>query len=60
MDHFSRCVLDDRQPHTPGEEGLQDMRLIEAIYASAREGRPVKLEPVAGLDAFRGLPPEEG
>ncbi|AGP38864.1 hypothetical protein SCE1572_32880 [Sorangium cellulosum So0157-2] len=53
-------MLDDRQPHTPGEEGLQDMRLIEAIYASAREGRPVKLEPVAGLDAFRGLPPEEG
>jgi predicted dehydrogenase len=57
MDHFAQCVLQDRQPHTPGEEGLQDMRLIEAIYNSAREGRPGKLKPVAGLDAFRGPPP---
>ncbi|AUX45149.1 oxidoreductase [Sorangium cellulosum] len=60
MDHLSQCVLRDRPAHTPGEEGLQDMRLIEAIYTSAREGRPVKLEPVQGLDVFRGPPPEPG
>ncbi|MGK3987110.1 Gfo/Idh/MocA family oxidoreductase [Sorangium sp. So ce136] len=59
MDHFAQCVRKDKQAHTPGEEGLQDMRLMEAIYTSAREGRPVKLEPVAGLDAFRGPAPEE-
>lgn len=59
MDHFARCLLDDKRPHTPGEEGLQDMRLIEAIYTSGREGKPVKLDPVSGLDAFRGPPPEE-
>lgn len=57
MDHFARCVLEDRVPHTPGEEGMQDMRIIEAIYASAREGRPVKLEVASGLDAFRGPAP---
>jgi predicted dehydrogenase len=42
MDHFATCVRNNIQPHTPGEEGLQDARLIEAIYRSAREGRSVK------------------
>jgi hypothetical protein len=27
---------------------------MEAIYRSAHDGGPVALEPVAGLDAFRG------
>jgi len=26
-----------------GEEGLKDLRVIEAIYRAAREGRTVKL-----------------
>ncbi len=43
IDHMSQCVKADRQPHTPGEEGLQDQRIIEAIYASAASGRVVKL-----------------
>ena len=40
--------------HTPGEEGLQDQRIMEAIYQSARTSRPVQLPPVAGVDVFRG------
>lgn len=43
IDHMSVCVKDDIQPHTPGEEGLQDQRIIDAIYESARTGRAVKL-----------------
>lgn len=43
MDHMAECVMRDRQPHTPGEEGAQDIRIIEAIYESARINRPVKL-----------------
>ena len=43
MDHFSQCVMNDKTPDTPGEEGLWDMRVIEAIYRSAREGKTVKL-----------------
>ncbi len=43
MDHMSECVQKDLQPHTPGEEGLQDQRIVEAIYESARTGRVVKL-----------------
>jgi len=41
-DHFAQCILENREPKTPGEEGLRDQRLIEAIYQSCREGRPVK------------------
>ena len=54
MDHMAECVLTGRAPRTPGEEGLQDHRIMEAIYRSARENRPIALPPVAGLDAFRG------
>jgi predicted dehydrogenase len=60
IDHFSDCMMHNVQPYTPGEEGLQDQRIMEAIYASAASGGPVTL-PVADqskLDAFRGTPPE--
>ena len=58
MDHFSDCIMQNKQPFTPGEEGLQDQRIMEAIYQSARENRPVKLPVVAKKDAFRGPMPE--
>jgi predicted dehydrogenase len=54
MDHFARCILDDRRPRTPGEEGLRDHLAMEAIYRSAATGQPVPMEPVAGLDISRG------
>ncbi|MGI4875105.1 MAG: Gfo/Idh/MocA family protein [Janthinobacterium lividum] len=59
MDHMAECVRQNKQPYTPGEEGLQDQRIMEAIYQSARENRPVKLAAVGKLDAFRGTPPTE-
>ena len=34
-DHFSKCVLQNQQPQSPGEEGLTDMKLIRQIYKSA-------------------------
>ena len=54
LDHMAGCVLTGRRPRTPAEEGVQDHRLMEAIYHSARENRPVVLTPVAGLAPFRG------
>jgi len=43
MDHFSDCVQANKEPLTPGEEGLKDLKIIEAIYESGRTGKPVKL-----------------
>ncbi|CAN5146688.1 Gfo/Idh/MocA family oxidoreductase [soil metagenome] len=54
IDHMADCVIRDRRPRTPGEEGVQDHVLMEAIYESERSGQPVKLVVPAGLDAFRG------
>jgi predicted dehydrogenase len=34
-DHFSQCVLENKTPKTPGEEGLRDMQYIRAIYKAA-------------------------
>ncbi|HEY0513651.1 MAG TPA: Gfo/Idh/MocA family oxidoreductase [Thermoanaerobaculia bacterium] len=61
IDHFSQCVTEDRRPHTPGEEGLADLRIIEQLYASAQAGHPIALPPSHGLDVTRGpAPAEEG
>jgi predicted dehydrogenase len=43
MDHMSDCVMQNRQPLTPGEEGLRDIRLIQAVYESARSEKMVKV-----------------
>jgi predicted dehydrogenase len=43
MDHFAQCVVEDRQPATPGEEGLADMRVITALYEAIRTGGTVKV-----------------
>jgi predicted dehydrogenase len=43
--HFSDCILKDRAPEPSGDEGLADVRVIRALYKSARTGRPVRLEP---------------
>ena len=57
LDHLATCIRGNKQPYTAGEEGLQDMRIIEAIFRSAREGKRIELPRVAALDAFRGTSP---
>lgn len=57
MDHFSDCIINNKRPFTPGEEGLQDHLLMEAIYESAREGKPVKITRNAG-QGTHGAEPE--
>lgn len=59
IDHFARCVQEDVRPRTPGEEGLQDHLVMEALYESARTGRPVRMRPPETRDAFRGPEPED-
>jgi predicted dehydrogenase len=43
MDHFAECILEGKTPHTPGEEGLKDHQIMEAIYESARTSRIVRV-----------------
>jgi predicted dehydrogenase len=43
MDDFAACVRDGKPTRVPGEEGLRDMRIIDALYRSAATGRDVKL-----------------
>jgi glucose-fructose oxidoreductase len=43
--HFSHCILEDREPEPSGAEGLADVRVIRALYRSAKRNRPVRLEP---------------
>jgi predicted dehydrogenase len=43
MDHMSECVMQNKQPLTPGEEGLRDLTIIQAIYQAAQSGKTVKL-----------------
>lgn len=61
IDHMAQCVRENRKPRTPGEEGVQDHVLMEAIYQSAAAGRTVTLPPSQGLDVTRGPAlPKEG
>jgi predicted dehydrogenase len=43
MDHMSGCVMDNKEPLTPGEEGLRDLKIMAAIYEAARTGKTVKM-----------------
>lgn len=43
MDHFADCVLNDKPPATPGEEGLRDMVIVDAIKQAAWTGQTVKI-----------------
>jgi predicted dehydrogenase len=47
MDHFSDCIMNNKEPLTPGEEGLRDLTIIQGIYEAARGSSVVKLQPPA-------------
>lgn len=46
MDHLSECIQQNLSPRTPGEEGLQDIKLIQTIYEAVRTGRTIELPAV--------------
>jgi predicted dehydrogenase len=43
MDHMSDCVMQNKQPLSPGEEGLRDLTIIAGIYQAAESGKTVKV-----------------
>lgn len=44
--HFSDCVLTGRAPEPDGYDGLADLRIIDAVFKSAKTGRAVKIAPL--------------
>ena len=43
IDHLSECIVANKQPKTPGVEGLQDVKLMGLIYEAARTGKTIKV-----------------
>jgi glucose-fructose oxidoreductase len=43
--YFSDCILRNRTPEPSGAEGLQDVRIIEALRESAETGKAVQIPP---------------
>ena len=43
--YFSDCILKNREPEPSGAEGLQDVRIVQALYESAETGKPVEIPP---------------
>lgn len=43
LDHLAQSILAGREPIASGEEGLRDLRIMEAIYRSAKEGRTIRI-----------------
>jgi glucose-fructose oxidoreductase len=43
--YFSDCVLEHRRPEPSGEEGLQDVRIVQALYESAETGKAIEIPP---------------
>lgn len=43
MDAFADCILNNKEPKASGQEGLNDVKIMQAIYESANTGKTVKL-----------------
>jgi len=43
MEHMSDCVMQNKEPLTPGEEGLRDLTIMHALYDAARSGKTAKV-----------------
>jgi len=43
--YFSDCILENREPEPSGEDGLQDVRIVQALYESAETGKVVQVPP---------------
>lgn len=43
--YFSDCILNNRQPEPSGQEGLAEVRIMQALIDSAQTGKPVSVIP---------------
>lgn len=43
MDNFSKCIIDETPSDASGEEGLKDLKVIDAIYKAIESGTRVQV-----------------
>jgi predicted dehydrogenase len=43
MDDFANCVMNNKKSKVPGEMGLRDVKILQAIYDAARTGKKIRL-----------------
>jgi glucose-fructose oxidoreductase len=60
--YFSDCIRKNIDPEPSGEDGLQDVRIVRALYRAAETGRPVRLAPARlkkrpGIKQLKRRPP---
>ncbi len=46
IEYFSNCILKNLEPEPGGREGLQDVRIINALLDSQESGRPIVVSPM--------------
>jgi len=49
MDDFADCVLNNKLTRVPGEMGLRDIQIIQAIYRAAETGQKVSTKDVVAV-----------
>jgi predicted dehydrogenase len=49
MDNFADCIRRNQPTRVPGEMGLRDVQLLEAIYRAAETGQRVSTKEVAAV-----------
>ncbi|MEK6783590.1 MAG: Gfo/Idh/MocA family oxidoreductase [Bacteroidota bacterium] len=43
MEDFAKCILENKESSVSGEEGLKDMKVVEAIYRAIANGKKEKI-----------------
>ena len=43
QEHFTRCILEDKEPIPGAEDARHNLQIVLASYESAKKGRPVKI-----------------
>jgi predicted dehydrogenase len=41
--YFSDCILNNKEPEPSGQEGINDVRIIRALYRSIETGQPIRI-----------------
>jgi predicted dehydrogenase len=44
--YFSKCILENTNPEPDGLEGMEDVRVINALIESAAKGKPAEIAPL--------------